>query len=138
MPQDPRGSKAQPGPTFLWSARWVRHLCRIDVGLPPVSGRPTSARGFFERSKSYVDVEGSAWILRFRRTAGRAPKAASSGLSSEFAPENESIDLKRESTELVRVLLLSGCKESSMNVEIIARRVLAEFEEMPGLMLTRR
>jgi len=83
-------------------------------------------------------VEGSAWILRFRRTAGRAPKAASSGLSSEFAPENESIDLKRESTELVRVLLLSGCKESSMNVEIIARRVLAEFEEMPGLMLTRR
>jgi hypothetical protein len=25
-----------------------------------------------------------------------------------------------------------------MNVEIIARRVLAEFEEMPGLTLTRR
>ena len=25
-----------------------------------------------------------------------------------------------------------------MNVEAVARRVLAEFEEMPGLMLTRR
>jgi hypothetical protein len=61
----------------------------------------------------------------------------SAGLSSEFAPENAPIDLKHDPTDVVHVLLIPGSRECSMKLESIARRVLAEFEEMPGLMLTR-
>jgi hypothetical protein len=42
-------------------------------------------------------------------------------------------------TNLVRLLLLTSCARSSkMKLEAVSRRVLAEFDEMPGLTLTFR